>query len=88
MSELIRMQVLLEKKQREELDAIAREEGKSFSELVRGFLDAQLRERKYSEMRLAAENLIDAYSEGGELTEWSALDGDDFLGDSASLDEA
>jgi len=79
MSDLVRTQVLLEKKQRSELDEIASREGRSFSELVRIFLDAQLRQRQYDEMRLAAEQLRADYQEGGELTAMTALDGEDFL---------
>ena len=79
MGGLIRTQVLLEEKQRNELDEIAQKEGKSFSELVRTFLDAQLRQRKYEDMRLAAEQLLIDYREGGELTEMTSLDGEDFV---------
>ena len=79
MSDLIRTQVLLEKKQRIELDEIATKEGKSFSELVRIFLDAQLRQRRYDEMSLAAEQLAADYQAGGELTDLTSLDGEDFL---------
>ncbi len=79
MSDLIRTQILLEKKQRELLDKIAEEEGKSFSELVRSFLDVQLRQRKYDEMRIAAEQLAADYAEGRDLTEMTALDAEDFI---------
>ncbi len=79
MSELVRAQVLLEKNQRSELDKIATKEGKSFSEVVRNFLNAQLRQRENDEMRLAATQLLADYMEGGELTELTSLDGEDFL---------
>ncbi len=55
MSDFVRTQVLLEKRQRVQLDKIAEDMGISFSELVREFLDAQLRLRTYDEMRRAAE---------------------------------
>jgi metal-responsive CopG/Arc/MetJ family transcriptional regulator len=79
MSDLVRTQILLEKRQRQELDEAASREGISFSELVRNYLAAQLRQRKYEEMRLAAQQLVDDYAPGGELTELTALDGEDFL---------
>lgn len=79
MSDLIRVQVLLEKEQRIELNEIAVKEGKSFSELVRIFLDSQLHQRRYDEMRLAAEQLAADYQAGGELTEMISVDGEDFL---------
>ena len=78
MNDLVRTQILLERKQRYELDEIAEKEGVSFSEVVRKLLEAQLRQRKYAEMRLAAEELRDEYSVGGELTDMTALDGEDF----------
>ena len=78
MSDLVRTQVLLEKKQREALNAIAKKERVPFSELVRDYLNAQLRQRQYAELRLAAEQLREDYAVGGELTEMTALDGEDF----------
>jgi hypothetical protein len=79
MSDLVRMQVLLEKRQRDELGLIAEAEGRSLSELIRRLVDAQLRQRKYAEMRAAAEKLRENYVEDRELTAFTALDGEDFL---------
>jgi hypothetical protein len=79
MSDLIRTQLLLEKKQRIQLDKIAVEKGISFSELVREFLEAQLRVRTYEEMRRAAEQLYGDYANDEELTAMTALDGEDFI---------
>ncbi len=79
MTEYIRTQILLEKKQRKELDAIAGNAGISFSELVREYLDSQLRIHKYDEMRLAAEQLYSDYTLDKNLTEMTALDGEDFI---------
>ena len=79
MSDLVRTQLLLEKKQRIQLDKIAEEKGISFSELVREFLDAQLRVRTYEEMRHAAEQLYGDYANDEELTAMTALDGEDFI---------
>jgi hypothetical protein len=79
MTDLVRTQVLLDKKQRDELNEIARKDGKSFSELVRDFLNAELRQRLYNDMQLAAEQLRDSYAAGGELTEMNSLDSEDFI---------
>ncbi len=79
MSDYIRTQVLLEKKQRVQLNKIAEEMGISFSELVRDFLVAQLRQHTYEEMRLAAEQLLNDYTNDEALTEMTALDGEEFI---------
>jgi hypothetical protein len=79
MSDLVRTQILLEKKQRSQLDKIAEEKGISVSELVRDFLNAQLRARAYEEMRVAAQQLYGDYVNDAELTATSALDGEDFI---------
>jgi hypothetical protein len=78
MTDFIRTQVLLEKKQRLELDKIAEDMGISFSELVREFLNAQLRQRTYEDMRRAAENLYSDYAHDENLTALTDLDGEDF----------
>jgi hypothetical protein len=79
MSDFIRTQVLLEKKQRIQLDEIANQNGVSLSELVRKFLNNQLRLHTYEEMRLAAEQLYNDYASDEELTAMTALDGEDFI---------
>ena len=79
MSELVRTQVLLDKKQRDELNEIAKREKKPFSELVRNYLAAQLRQQKYVDMRLAAEALVQDYAEGSDLIETTSLDSEDFI---------
>ena len=79
MSELIRTQILLDKKQKVELDEIAREEGKSISELVRSYLNTQLRQEKYTKMRRVAEELENDYMSGSELTATTSLDAEDFI---------
>jgi AraC-like DNA-binding protein len=79
MTDYIRTQVLLEKKQRIQLDEIAQHAGISFSELVRDFLDAQMRIHTYENMRRAADQLRDDYANDGSLTDMTVLDGEDFL---------
>lgn len=75
----VRKQIILEKDQSEQLRKIAVDEGISFSELVRNFLNAQLRVRIYNEMEIAADNLITDYATDKELTEMTVLDGEDII---------
>jgi hypothetical protein len=79
MADYVRTQVLLDRNQREQLDRIADQAGVSFSELVRELLDTQLRVLKYEEMRRAAEQLSADYAHDPDLTDTTALDGEDFL---------
>ena len=79
MANYIRTQILLEEKQRHQLDEIARNAGISFSELVREFLDAQVRIHTYEKMRHAAEHLFDSYANDRSLTDMTSLDGEDFI---------
>ena len=79
MTDYIRTQVLLEKSQRQQLDEIAERTGVSFSELVRSFLDAQLRIRTYEEMRRVAEQIYADYATDEQLTGMTALDSEDFI---------
>jgi predicted DNA-binding protein len=79
MTDYTRTQILLEKSQHHQLKEIAENQGKTFSELVREYLDAQLRLRNYEEMRLAAHLLRENYIGDADLTDTTALDGEDFL---------
>jgi hypothetical protein len=79
MANYIRTQILLKKEQRDQLDEIARETGISFSELVRDFIDAQMRIRTYENMQRAAQKLRQDYAVDSNLTGMTALDGEDFL---------
>ncbi|OJX40677.1 MAG: hypothetical protein BGO78_06750 [Chloroflexi bacterium 44-23] len=79
MSDYIRTQILLDKKQRGKLDKIAEDLGISFSELVREFLSIQMRQHTYAEMRLAAEQLFDEYANDEELKAMTELDGEDII---------
>lgn len=75
----VRKQIILEKDQSDQLRKIAINEGISFSELVRNFLNAQLRVRIYSEMEVAADALLTDYANDKELTEMTLLDGEDII---------
>lgn len=77
--ELYRTQILLEKSQHETLTQIAQEESRSLSDIVREMLDRQLQYRQRHQMMLAARELQGDYNADPSLTEFSAVDGDDFL---------
>ena len=77
--ELQRTQILLEKAQHAALSRIASEESRSLSEVVREMIDRQLQYRKRQKMMLAARELQADYMTNPDLTEFLALDGDDFL---------
>lgn len=77
--DLYRTQVLLEKSQHETLSQIAREESRSLSEVVREMIDRQLQYRQRYKMMLAARELQADYRADPDLTEFLALDGEDFL---------
>ena len=79
MTDYIRTQILLEKKQRLQLDEIAEKEGISFSEVVRNFLNSQLQVHAYREMQRAAELLRDDYTNDSHLTDMTALDSEEFI---------
>jgi len=77
--ELYRTQILLEKSQHETLSQIAQEESRSLSEIVREMIDRELRYRRRRQMMLAARELQADYNTDPALTEFTALDSDDFL---------
>lgn len=77
--ELHRTQILLEKSQHEILSQIAQEESRSLSEVVREMINRELRYRQRRQMLLAARELQADYNTDPSLTEFTALDGDDFL---------
>ena len=73
---LYRTQIILEKHQHESLRKIAKQEGKSVSEVVRNLLDLALRERKRRQMEIAAEILAQDYQDDSELIAYQTLDGE------------
>jgi hypothetical protein len=79
MTDFVRTQILLEKKQRIQLDNLAADKGIPFSELVRDFLDAQIRIHTYDEMRRAAAQLYNDYANDENLTAMTGLDGEEFI---------
>jgi hypothetical protein len=79
MGNYIRAQILLEPSQHRTLASIAKQEGRSISELVREMVAQQLRERVYREMEAAARRLSEDYASGGDLTDMTSLDAEEFF---------
>ena len=77
--ELQRTQILLEKTQHQILALIAEEEKRSISDIVREMIERELRFRQRHQLLLAARELQADYSTDSNLTEFTALDSDDFL---------
>lgn len=75
----IRKQIILEKEQSIQLSRIAKKEGVTFSELVRDYLNSQLRARTYREMETAADALLKDYCSDNDLTAMTTLDGEDVI---------
>lgn len=73
-----RVQILLDPEQKRILKKIAKQEKRSFSELVRKLLDEQIEIHRRSQLTAAAQALLDDYKTDKELTAFSALDGEDF----------
>lgn len=74
---MYRAQIILEKQQHELLAQIAREEGKSLSEVARELIRFALRERQRRQMELAAQILLEDYRANPDLTAFTALDGEE-----------
>ncbi|MDQ3004898.1 MAG: hypothetical protein M3R47_05880 [Chloroflexota bacterium] len=77
--ELQRTQILLEKSQHQLLTLIAEAEQRSLSDVVREMIERELRYRQRRQMFLAARELQADYATNPDLTEFTALDVDDFL---------
>jgi predicted DNA-binding ribbon-helix-helix protein len=73
-----RTQIMLETEQKQILMKIADQEERSFSELVREMLDAQIEQRQKSKLTAAAQALLVDYTTDEELLAFTALDGEDF----------
>lgn len=74
---MIRKQIIMEESQVELLKAISLEERKSFSELVREFLDQQIKNYKQHRMSQAAKALYQDYQSDRELKSFLSLDGEE-----------
>ena len=74
-----RTQVLLEPEQIKKLAAIAEEEGRSVSSLLREWVDDALKARQQKIFSAAAKALAESYYSDGELTGYSSIDDDSFF---------
>lgn len=74
-----RTQILLEKTQHQILTTTAEEENRSLSEVVREMIERELRYRQRRQLLLAARELQADYKTDPSLTDFTALDSDDFL---------
>jgi hypothetical protein len=83
--ELQRTQILLEKSQHQQLTLIAQQEQRSLSDVVREMIERELRYRQRRQMFLAARELQSDYTTNPALTEFTALDADDFLFENDNL---
>jgi Arc/MetJ-type ribon-helix-helix transcriptional regulator len=75
---LERVQIILEQDQRRQIARIARQEGKSVSEVTRELLRLALKEKQKKQIELAAQILQEDYRNDPKLTEFTALDGEDW----------
>ena len=76
-SQYVRTQILLHPETRSQLDRIARQEDRSVSDLVREMLQHQLVLHNRNTLAEAARALLPDYEAGGQLTAFTALDGED-----------
>jgi len=75
---MVRKQIILKEGQKRALEKLAHDQARSFSEVVREMLDAQLRLERENQLKDAAERLRDDYLNDPELTAFSAIEGDSF----------
>jgi len=73
-----RTQIMLEPEQKQILLQIAKQEDRSFSELVREMLDEQITQHQKSKLAAAARALLEDYTTDEALIAFTALDGEDF----------
>jgi len=72
-----RVQLILERSQREEIVRLAREQNRSVSEMTRDLLRLALRELRQRRMEQAAQVLAADYRSDPELTAFTVLDGEE-----------
>ena len=75
---MVRTQIILREEQRQVLAEIAKQENRSISNLIREFLDEQIRVHEERQMFKAAELLKEDYMNDQELTLFTALDSEEF----------
>ena len=77
---LLRTQILLDPTQHKQLAELAEQEKTSMSHIVRKMLDEAFHAQKRRSLEQAAAWMAQVYATDPELTAFSALDGEDFLG--------
>ena len=75
---MVRTQIIIKEEQRKALERIAKQENRSISDIIREFLDEQLRLREERGMSKAAKLLKEDYLNDKELTVFTALDNEEF----------
>jgi hypothetical protein len=75
---MYRAQIILEEEQHTALAEIARQEGRSISEIVREMVRAGLLARQCQQIRRAVRELQPDYRTDADLTAFTTLDGEDF----------
>ncbi len=75
---MVRTQIIIKEEQRKALGIIAKQENRTISDIIREFLDEQLRLREGREMLKAAKLLKEDYTNDKELTVFKALDSERF----------
>ena len=74
-----RFNILLDQATQDYLISAARERNMSASELVRELINGMKQKESQKALREAAESLYQVYSKDSELTEFTSLDGEDYL---------
>ncbi|GAB4471116.1 MAG: hypothetical protein Kow0088_04520 [Anaerolineales bacterium] len=73
-----RVQILLERSQREIISDLAKQQRRSVSEVTRDLLNLALRELRRQRIQQAANLLAEEYQTNPELTAFLVLDGEDW----------
>ena len=74
-----RIQILIETWDRQELENIAKEQQMSMSGIIRELIRDYINLQKKNKMRKAAELMENDYKTDSELTDFTDLDGEEFL---------
>jgi vacuolar-type H+-ATPase subunit B/Vma2 len=74
-----RFNIMLDQPTQEYLISAARERNMSASELVRELINGMKQKESQKALREVAESLYQVYSKDSELTEFTSMDGEDYL---------
>ncbi len=76
---MLKTNIYLEERQHKEVTELARQEERTFAEVIREMIDEGIRTRKRQQWAKAAELMAYDYTTDQNLTAMTALDGEDFL---------